>query len=82
MYNKSTGILLNTFKGHYATINSIKVSQTNPLIVSGSDDKSAIVWNYLTGNIVSILTTGLGSIRHVEISSDNKHILTSGEDGV
>jgi len=82
MYKKDTGLLLKSFKGHTATINSIKVSQTNTLIVSGSDDKIAIVWNYITGGIVSILTTGLGSIRHVEISADNEQILTSGEDGV
>lgn len=79
---KDTGLLLKSFKGHTATINSIKVSQTNTLIVSGSDDKIAIVWNYITGGIVSILTTGLGAIRHVEISADNEQILTSGEDGV
>ena len=32
--------------------------------------------------MISAMTTGLGSIRHVEISPDNKQILTSGEDGI
>lgn len=45
MYNRNTGALFRNFKGHNMRINSIKVSQENNIIVSGSDDKFAIVWN-------------------------------------
>jgi WD40 repeat protein len=47
-----TGIA-KTFKGHSQTINCIDISADNTRLASGSDDKTARIWNMDTGELVA-----------------------------
>lgn len=49
-------------------------------MASGSNDKSIILWNYKTGNIIAQLNGHSKSIRSVHFSPDGTTIASGSED--
>lgn len=39
----------NTLEGHFGCVNTVGFSDCGELIISGSDDKRIILWNWYTG---------------------------------
>eukprot|EP00124_Ichthyophonus_hoferi_P002857 Ihof_evm2s216 gene=Ihof_evmTU2s216 len=47
-----------TLQDHGGCVNTLAWSEDGSLLVSGSDDRHAIIWDYATGKIVKSLATG------------------------
>ncbi|CAL6044734.1 Notchless [Hexamita inflata] len=59
--------------GHSAQVNSVKFSIDGELLVSGSDDKTVIVWNARTGDAIKVIQMP-GKVPCVCISDDCQYI--------
>ncbi|KAG1731666.1 WD40-repeat-containing domain protein [Suillus occidentalis] len=68
-----TGIV-KTFKGHSNWINCIDISADSELLASGSDDKTARIWNLDTGKLVAGPFKSIGKIGAVRFSPDSKKL--------
>lgn len=63
-----SGVIKHTLKGHTSKINAIAIS--DEFVVSASSDKTLRVWNWKTGQLLSILTGHTDSINDVAINGD------------
>jgi WD40 repeat protein len=67
-------------QGHTGRVNSATFSPDGKLIVSGSDDKTAILWSAGTGAVARTLRGHLDRLTSVAFSPDGKRILTASYD--
>lgn len=75
------GAVTRTFEGHKDAINAVATSINNKYIVTGSSDKTAIVWNNQTGKMMHQLIGHDWKVTSVAISMDAKYVLTGSTDG-
>lgn len=68
------------FIGHLDDVNGLALSSDGKRILSGSKDKTAIVWDK-TGNIKAVLRGHTAEINQVQFSADEKEILTTTNSG-
>ncbi|KAG1760177.1 WD40-repeat-containing domain protein [Suillus occidentalis] len=68
-----TGIV-KTFKGHSSTISCIDISADSKLLASGSDDKTARIWNLDTGELVAGPFQSISHISAVRSSPDSRKL--------
>lgn len=68
-------------KGHTDAVNALEVSITGKYLVSGSSDKTAIVWEAGTGKIITTLKGHTWKVTSVSISKDEKYVVTGSNDG-
>ncbi|MCB9261969.1 MAG: WD40 repeat domain-containing protein [Flavobacteriales bacterium] len=80
-YNMLGG-LLREFKGHTDEINAVACSNDNLMVVTGSSDKTAIIWNVSNGKPKKVLSGHGWKITSVAFSPDNKYVITGGTDGM
>lgn len=66
--------------GHTANINAIAVSRDGRYILSGGDDKTAILWDAEAASEIRRFVVGTGVVRAVAFSPDNHSILIGGGD--
>jgi WD40 repeat protein len=68
-----TGIV-KTFEGHSAEITCIDISADNTLLASGSDDKTARIWNLETGKLMAGPFESVDWLGSVRFSTDLKKL--------
>jgi WD40 repeat protein len=70
------------FIGHTGGVNSVAFSPDGKTFVSGSDDKSVILWDVATGEKIRTFAEGHTKvIRSVAFNPDGKTVLSGSEDG-
>ena len=75
-----TGRELLTLEGHNSLISSITVSTDGRRIATGSDDKTAKVWDAETGREILTLDGHTDWVCAVAISADGTRIVTGSND--
>ena len=67
-------------KEHTDCVGAVAFSPDGNYLLTGSDDKTACLWNALTGKKLSVLKGHTGKINVVAFSHDNKTALTASDD--
>lgn len=75
-------MLIKTLEGHTQGVISVGLSKDEQWLVSGSDDRTLIVWSATTWNPVTTLRGHAGRILHVEFSADCRNIVSSATDSL
>lgn len=75
------GNVSRTFEGHTDAINAVAIALNNKFLVTGSSDKTAMVWDVLTGKNLFKLEGHEWKVTSVAVSLDNKYIVTGSTDG-
>jgi WD40 repeat protein len=75
------GKLLKSFEGHTDIVNDVDYALNTKFIVTGSNDKTAIIWDALTGKQLHKLEGHDWKVISVVISPDSKYVLTGSNDG-
>ena len=76
--------LYHKLNGHQGCVNTVEFNSTGDLLVSGSDDKRVILWNWATGSKIFSYSSGhLDNIFQTRIMpfTDDQSIVTSSADG-
>jgi WD40 repeat protein/transcriptional regulator with XRE-family HTH domain len=66
------------FKGHTADVWGVDFSPDGKYLVTGSDDRTARLWDVATGETIRIFSGQSGGIDGVEFSPDGKYLLAGG----
>ncbi|MBW4563559.1 MAG: NACHT domain-containing protein [Mojavia pulchra JT2-VF2] len=74
------GHQLLTLEGHTNWIRSVAFSPDGEILVSGSDDKTLMLWNTKTGQCLKTLTGHKERVWSVAFSPDGKTVASSSED--
>ena len=69
--------VLKRFKGHTDQVNAVAVSANAKYMISGSDDKTCIFWNLISGQPLKILIGHNEGVRSVAITPDGKTALSA-----
>ncbi|NEQ80518.1 MAG: hypothetical protein F6K26_09740 [Moorea sp. SIO2I5] len=64
-------------KGHTGIVRSIAISPDGKILVSGSPDKTVMVWDVLTGQSLGTITDHSDWVTAVAISPDGKHLVSA-----
>src|ERR1700734_515255 len=72
---KSGSALLMTVNGHTDAINSFAFSSDGTRIVSGSRDKSVLIWDASTGELLMMLNRHTSYVKSVAFSNDGTRIV-------
>jgi len=75
------GNMVKEFKGHTDYVNSVAYSIDNKYLVTGSNDKTAIIWDVNTGKVKRVLKGHQWKVNSVDISADSKYVTTASNDG-
>ena len=75
-----TGQLLQTFKGHKDSINSVAISPDSKSIVSGSGDKTVKRWSFETGLLLQSFKGHEDSVNTVAFSPEGNSIISGSWD--
>ena len=73
--------VIKTLDGHTDVVNDIAITRDGKFMVSGSNDKTARVWDLTTGKQVRILPVDCWKVTTVSISDDNQYATTGCNDG-
>ncbi len=73
------GNKLKEYKGHKDVVNAVACH--GRFVVTGSSDKTAIVWDAFSGKQKTVLVGHKWKINSVAISSDGKYVITGSSDG-
>lgn len=71
----------NAFVGHTDEVNSLAYSLNQRYLISGSSDKTAIIWDVKNGKIVHTLKGHTWKVTQVAFSSDSRFAATGSTDG-
>lgn len=75
------GTVLKTFSGHKGQVNTLMYTPDMKYMVSGSNDKTIIIWNMATGKAERMLTGHGWNVTSLEVSSDANYIVSTCNDG-
>ena len=81
LWDAETGRELRTFPGHKDSIQGVAFSPDGQRIVTGSDDKTAVVWDVSSGKELFKLLGHTDGVRRVAFSPDSQRIATASFDG-
>jgi WD40 repeat protein len=81
VYNLSTLQIARTFDGHTDAVNSIDISKNSLYMISGSNDKTARIWDIKTGKEIRKLAVDCWKVISVSFSDDAKYAVTGCNDG-
>lgn len=70
-----------TFTGHTDIVNDIAISQNNKYMISGSNDKTARIWDLQTGKELRKLAVDCWKVQAVAFSRDSRFAATGCNDG-
>ncbi len=71
----------NVFSGHTDEVNTLAYAFNNRYLISGSSDKTAIIWNVKNGKVVQTLTGHTWKVTQVAFSKDSRFAITGSTDG-
>ena len=80
LINFQTGEVIRLLKGHSNVINGLAFSPDSRRLISGSDDKTARVWDVRSGRSVHTLEGHTNRINAVAFSPDGKKTVTGSHD--
>lgn len=80
-YVDARGVEVKKLSGHAGAVNALDLSADGKWLVSGSDDKTAIIWDITTGKQKFVLKGHKWKITSVQFSYDAKYVVTSSNDG-
>ncbi len=72
---------IKSLEGHSGAVNSIDMSADGKLLVSGSDDKTVIIWDLTTGKEKFVLKGHNWKVTSVQFSYDAKYVVSASNDG-
>ncbi len=75
------GEVKTTYNGHTDEVNSLSYALNNKYLLSGSSDKTAIIWDVLTGKAIRKLEGHNWKVTTVAFSLDSKYAVTGSTDG-
>jgi WD40 repeat protein len=81
IYNLTSSTVVKTLDGHTDAVNSIDISKNNLYLLSGSNDKSARIWDLKTGKELKKLPVACWKVTAVAFSDDSKYAITGCNDG-
>jgi WD40 repeat protein len=81
VYNLTNNQVAKTFDGHGDVVNVIAISPNNKLLLSGSSDKTARIWDITTGKQIRALPVNCWKVTAVAFSEDSKYAVTGCNDG-
>lgn len=70
-----------TFEGHKGEVLALAYAPNRQFLLTGSSDKSAIVWDLTKGKVKYELNRHSWKVNSVDISGDSKYGVTGGKDG-
>jgi len=73
--------LVRSMVGHGGRVNSVQFSPDGSMVLSGSDDRTAIIWNALSGTELLTLKGHIDRVYAASFSPDGTRILTTSADG-
>jgi WD40 repeat protein len=79
--NVANGQTMRSFIGHTDMINAIEISPNQQYLLSGSNDKSARIWDVKTGKELKKLPVDCWKVTAVAFSFDSKYCATGCNDG-
>jgi serine/threonine protein kinase len=77
---KPAGTIISSYRGHLRSIHALSWSSNSMHIISASDEKTAHVWDALTGNQLQLYQDTSNAVRLVAWSSDGLFVATVGVD--
>jgi WD40 repeat protein len=81
VYNLTNSQVAKTFDGHADVVNAIAISPNNKLLISGSNDKTARIWDIVTGKQIRALPVNCWKVTAVAFTEDGKYAVTGCNDG-
>ena len=75
------GKVVKSLDGHTDAVNDIKISPNGKFLLSGSNDKTARIWNLTTGKQIRILPVDCWKVITVAFSADSRYAITGCNDG-
>jgi WD40 repeat protein len=81
VYNLANLQVTRTFDGHTDAINAIDISKNNQYLLSGSNDKTARIWDLKSGKELRKLPVDCWKVLAVAFSDDSKYAVTGCNDG-
>lgn len=81
VYNLSNLQVTRTFDGHADVVNAIDISRNNLYLLSGSNDKTARIWDMKTGKELRKLAVDCWKVTAVAFTEDSKFAVTGCNDG-
>ncbi len=72
--------LIRVLTGHRGEVNSVAVAPDGRHVVTGSDDKTAAVWDLQTGARIRVLSGHQGRVFAVAVTPDGRHVVTGSGD--
>lgn len=81
LLNLSNGQVVKTFEGHTDIVNSIAISKNYKYLLSGSNDKTARLWDLKTFKQIRVLPVNCWKVTAVAFSNDSKYCITACNDG-
>jgi WD40 repeat protein len=79
--NAITGSQTAVLSGHTNRVGALVFSSDGRLLVSGSDDKTVMLWDMQTGGVVKTFCGHAGAVFAVSISADCARIVSGSKDG-
>jgi WD40 repeat protein len=80
LWDAATGKAVATLEGHKGWVSAVAFSPDGQRVLTGSDDKKAILWDAATGKAVATLEGHKGSVLAVAFSPDGHRVLTGSGD--
>ena len=71
---------MHILEGHSDWVGSVVFSSDGTRVVSGSDDKSLLIWNVNTGEIEHVLEEHSAAVTSVAISHDGRRVVSGSDD--
>lgn len=81
VYALATSTIFKTLDGHADVVNALAISNNNQLLISGSNDKTARIWDLKTGKQLRALPVNCWKVTSVAFSDDSKYAVTGCNDG-
>ncbi len=81
IFGLATGALVRTLDGHTDVVNCLAMSANNKYLISGSNDKSARIWDLKTMKTLFVLNTECWKVTSVGFTDDSKYCVTGCNDG-
>lgn len=80
LWNPRTGELLQTLRGHKASVAAVAISSHGEILVSGSADNTIKIWHLATGKLFNTMTGHAAAVTAIAIAPDGQTIYSGSAD--
>lgn len=75
------GAVIKSFSGHTAQVNCLQMSPNRKYMATGSDDKTIIIWDLVSGKELKKLEGNTWKVTSINYSSDGAYLVSTCNDG-